>query len=244
MDERVKQLIDRAKENLKRVKEGSRSEIKKEKLALMIDHTFLKPDARGSDIKRLLDEAIENRFWSICIPQVFVPSVAEKAKRAGVKIVTVVGFPLGYVSPQIKAEEARWSVEHGADEIDMVIHIGKAKDRKFKEIEGEIKTVVGAANGRLVKVILETALLNDEEKILAALAAEKAGADFVKTSTGFGPGGATVWDVILLKKALGKKLGIKAAGGIKSYEEAKMLIYAGATRLGTSRSIRIISEAP
>jgi len=243
MAENIGKIIEKAKEVYERLERTSFHKIPKKNLSRMIDHTLLKPEAKESDIKRLLQEAIENRFWGICIPQVYLPIVSQDAKKSGVKLITVVGFPLGYVSPEIKARETAWSAERGADEIDMVIHVGKAKDQKFGELEKEIKKVVEAAGDKLVKVILETALLTDEEKVLSALAAKKAGAHFVKTSTGFGPGGATLWDVVLLRTAVGEKMGVKAAGGIRTYKDACKMIQAGATRLGTSRSLKIVSEA-
>lgn len=243
VNEKVREIVEKARALLQVAKERER-DIPKSKLREMIDHTLLKPETREDNVRDLLSEAVQHRFWGICIPPVFLPLISKDAEREGIRAITVVGFPLGYVPSDIKVKETTWSVEQGAQEIDMVLNIGRVKEGRYDEIEREIERVAKAAEGRVVKVILETALLEDEEKVMAAWSSRRAGASFVKTSTGFGPGGATPWDVALLKAAVGEDMGVKASGGIRTYEQARLLIATGATRIGTSRSLNLIREAP
>jgi deoxyribose-phosphate aldolase len=209
------------------------------------DHTLLKPEAREVQIVQLCEEAIEHQFAAVCVNSFYVPLAAKLLKGSKVKVCTVVGFPLGAQLTQVKAFETRRVIFKGAQEIDMVINIGALKDGKLEEVEFDIFEVVKEC--RLLnahcKVILETALLSNEEKIMACKAAIEGGAHFVKTSTGFGPGGATVHDVQLLKETVeGSRLEVKAAGGIRSFADAVQMIKAGATRLGTSATVKIMQE--
>ena len=211
-------------------------------LARMIDHTLLKPDATADKIAQLCFEAKKYHFASVCVNPTNVKLCADLLRNSDVKVCTVIGFPLGATSTEVKVFETRNALENGATEIDMVINIGalKAGDTELvaKDIHEVVKVVHAA--GALVKVIIETALLTDDEKVIASLLAKEAGADFVKTSTGFSSGGATVHDVALMRKAVGPDLGVKAAGGIHTHEEAEQLIAAGATRIGASAGIKII----
>lgn len=213
-----------------------------ESLAGMIDHTLLKPDATADKIAQLCFEAKKYHFASVCVNPTNVKLCADLLKGSDVKVCTVIGFPLGATSTEVKVFETKNALENGATEIDMVINIGalKAKDNELvaRDIHEVVKTAHAA--GALVKVIIETALLTDEEKVVACLLAKEAGADYVKTSTGFSSGGATVHDVALMRKTVGPDLGIKAAGGIHSHEEAEQMIAAGATRIGASAGIKII----
>lgn len=209
-------------------------------LSRFIDHTLLKADAKSEQIHQLCNEAKENNFFSVCVNTSYVSMCVEALKNSTVKVCCVVGFPLGAMDTASKAFETQTAVASGASEVDMVIHIGALKDRRLQYIQDDIKAVVAAAQGRTVKVIIETSLLSNEEKGLACQAALAAGAHFVKTSTGFGGGGATVEDVILMKSIVQNKMEVKASGGIKSSEQALALIQAGATRLGTSSGIEII----
>lgn len=209
-------------------------------IAQSIDHTLLRPDATYQQIQKLTEEAIEYNFFSVCINPYFVATCSEALKDSSVKICTVVGFPLGANSTVVKAYETTRAIKDGADEIDMVINIGALKSQKYLLVEDDIREVVEAAAGKTVKVIIETALLTNEEKIKACQIAEDAGAHFVKTSTGFNGGGATVLDIQLMKESVSSKMKIKASGGIKNIEHAKELLAAGASRLGTSSGIAII----
>jgi len=211
-----------------------------EELAGYIDHTLLKPDATRADIVRLCREARENRFYSVCVNPSYVETAVAELRGSGIKVGAVVGFPLGATTTAVKAYEASEAVAAGAGEIDMVIHVGALKNGEESYVLNDIKSVVRAAEGRTVKVILETALLTVEEKTLACRLAKEAGARFVKTSTGFGPGGATIADIRLMREAVGPEMGIKAAGGIKTPEKFRRLIEAGATRIGTSAGMSII----
>lgn len=211
-----------------------------ENLAGYIDHTLLKPEATGADIVRLCAEAREHKFAAVCINPVYVRTAIEQLRGSAVKVCTVVGFPLGANTTAVKAFEAAEAVENGAAEIDMVINIGALKDGAEDYVYGDIAAVVKAAAGRTVKVILETALLTAAEKTLACRLAEKAGAHFVKTSTGYGPGGATVADIRLLRENVEAVIGIKASGGISTRQAAMELIAAGATRIGTSDGVALI----
>jgi deoxyribose-phosphate aldolase len=207
-----------------------------------IDHTLLKPDATKAQIDKLCDEAKEYGFYSVCVNSSWVEYCAKRLRGSGVKICAVVGFPLGAMDRRAKGSETRHAVEAGADEIDMVINVGELKSGNVKLVEEDIRWVVRSTRQKtVVKVIIEAALLTDDEKILACQLAKKAEADFVKTSTGFAKGGATVTDVALMRRTVGPKMGVKAAGGIRSFQDALNMINAGATRLGTSSSIAIVS---
>ena len=210
------------------------------KLNSYIDHTNLKPEAQIDDIKKLVDEAIENDFYSVCVNGTYVKDIKEYNKD--VKIAVVVGFPLGAMTTRAKAYEAKCAIEDGASEIDMVIAIGRLKDKNYDYVLDDIKAVKEAIGDKTLKVIIETCLLTDEEKIKACELSEKAGADFVKTSTGFSAGGATVADVSLMKKTVGDRLKVKASGGIHTRDEALSLVEAGADRIGASKSIEICKE--
>ena len=210
-------------------------------LSSLIDHTNLRPDALHSDIEILCKEAIQYKFASVCINPVYVSYAKSILKDENPKVCSVVGFPLGADSEEIKYAEARFLIFQGVDEIDMVMNIAFLKERKLDLVKNEIKKVVEAADGNCVKVIIETSLLNQDEKALACNIVMESGAAFVKTSTGFSSSGATLEDVRLIKKLVGDRVGIKASGGIKTKNEALKLIEAGATRIGTSRGVEIIS---
>jgi deoxyribose-phosphate aldolase len=214
-------------------------------VAPLIDHTLLKPEASREDIRRLCDEAVRFGFASVCVNPWYVPLAAERVRGSKVRVCTVAGFPLGATLPQVKIHETEQVIKLGAEEIDMVINIGALKSRQDDVVELDIRGVVDAcrAGGAICKVILETALLTVEEKVRACLAARRAGAAFVKTSTGFGPGGATAEDVALMRAVVGSELGVKAAGGIRSLEDLRKMVSAGATRIGASASVRILEEA-
>ncbi|MGM0260165.1 deoxyribose-phosphate aldolase [Enterococcus sp. AZ102] len=208
----------------------------------MIDHTILKADATKEVVQRIIDEAKKHRFYSVCVNPTWVAFVAEQLKNEPVAVCTVIGFPLGANTPETKAFETNDAIQNGADEVDMVINIGALKSGMLELVERDIRAVVDTAKDRaLVKVIIETALLTDEEIVTACELAKKAGADFVKTSTGFSTGGAKVDHVRLMRTTVGPEMGVKASGGIHSEADALALVEAGATRLGTSASIAIIS---
>ena len=209
-------------------------------LSSLIDHTNLRPDALHSDIEILCKEAIQYKFASVCINPVYVSYAKSILKDENPKVCSVVGFPLGADSEEMKYAEARFLIFQGADEIDMVMNNSLLKERKIDLVKNEIKKVVEAADGNCVKVIIETSLLNQDEKALACNIVMESGAAFVKTSTGFSSSGATLEDVRLIKKVVGDRVGIKASGGIKTKNEALKLIEAGATRIGTSRGVEII----
>ena len=211
-----------------------------ELIAQCIDHTLLRPEATFAQIHNLTDEAKQHRFFSVCVNPSYVATCAEQLKGSGVQVCTVVGFPLGANSSAAKAFETTHAIKDGADEIDMVINIGALKSQKYLLVEEDIRDVVFAAEGKVVKVIIETSLLTDEEKIKACQLAEKAGANFVKTSTGFNGGGATVEDIKLMKESVSNTIGIKASGGVRDLETAKKMLAAGATRLGTSAGVYIV----
>lgn len=213
--------------------------------ASLIDHTLLKPEASESDIKKLCDEAAEFGFASVCVNPVWVKKASGFLQGSNVPVCTVIGFPLGATLSDVKAYEARRAIFNGASEVDMVINIGALKSGDDCAVEDDIKAVVEAAheNGILCKVIIETALLTDEEKVRACLASKNAGADFVKTSTGFAKGGATVDDVNLMRRTVGKDLGVKASGGVKGIDDARAMFEAGATRIGASVGVKIAQEA-
>ncbi|MDU2584707.1 MAG: deoxyribose-phosphate aldolase [Anaerococcus prevotii] len=210
------------------------------KLNSYIDHTNLKPEAGISEIKTLVDEAIANDFYSVCVNSTYVKDI--KAYNKDVRIAAVVGFPLGAMATRAKAYEAKCAVEDGASEIDMVIPIGRLKDKDYDYVLEDIKACKEAIGDNILKVIIETCLLTDEEKIKACELAEEAGADFVKTSTGFSTGGANASDVKLMKETVGDRLEVKASGGIHTRKEAIDMIEAGASRIGASKSIEICKE--
>lgn len=212
-------------------------------LAAMIDHTLLKPDATKDQVLTLCREAREYSFASCCVNPTWVPTVAECLKGSPVKTCVVIGFPLGANSTMVKAMETRDAVAAGADEVDMVINVGALKAGDYDMVRRDIEAVVEAAQGRIVKVIFETALLTDEEKIQACHLSKQAGADFVKTSTGFGPGGATAHDIELMRKTVGKYMGVKASGGIRDLAKAQEMVKAGANRIGASASVAIVKGA-
>jgi deoxyribose-phosphate aldolase len=214
-------------------------------IARYIDHTLLKPEASQEQIARLCHEAREYGFAAVCVNPTNVKLCARLLKDSPVKVCTVVGFPLGATPPQVKAYEARQAVADGAQELDMVINIGALKSRDYELVERDIANVARVAhdNGAICKAIIEAALLTDEEKVKACTLAKTAGADYVKTSTGFGPGGATVEDVLLMRRTVGPEMGLKAAGGIRSFEDVKNMISAGATRIGASAGVKIVQQA-
>lgn len=214
-------------------------------IARYIDHTLLKPDASQDQIAQLCYEARTYGFASVCINPAQVKLAAQLLKDSNVAVCTVVGFPLGAIPGTVKAFETQQAIRDGATEIDMVINIGALKSKDYATVKEDIAAVVRAAHAAnaLVKVIIEAALLTDEEKVIASHLSKLAGADFVKTSTGFGPGGATAKDVALMRKVVGPNIGVKAAGGVRSYADAKTMIAAGATRLGASAGVRIVKEA-
>lgn len=212
-------------------------------IAKMIDHTALKPDTTKEQILQLINEAKKNKFASVCVNPTWVKQASEELKDSGVNVCTVIGFPLGANTTATKVFEAADAIKNGATEVDMVINIGELKDKNDVYVEQDIKAVVEAAKGQvLVKVIIETCLLTQEEKVRACELAKKAGADFVKTSTGFSKSGATAEDVKLMRKTVGKDMGVKASGGIHTREDALKMIEAGATRIGASSGVSIISE--
>lgn len=210
-------------------------------LAKYIDHTILKPEATPNDIRRLCSEATEHHFAAVCVNPCYVDLAASLLAGTGVNVATVIGFPLGANLSSVKAFEAKQAILHGADELDMVINIGAAKLGLWEALLYDIQHVIVEANKKTVKVIVETALLTEEEKRKVCQIVLESGADYIKTSTGFVPGGATVADVKLFKSIVGDKIGIKASGGVRTLEDAKAMIAAGATRLGTSAGIHIIS---
>ncbi|WP_124058818.1 deoxyribose-phosphate aldolase [Vaginisenegalia massiliensis] len=209
-----------------------------------IDHTLLKADATQDMVNQLIKEAKEHQFMSVCVNPTWVSHAAQALKGSSVKVCTVIGFPLGANSSKVKAFEAQIAIEDGADEIDMVINIGAAKDGLWDLVKEDIKAVVRAANHRaLVKVIIETCLLTQDEITLACRKAKEAGADYVKTSTGFSTGGATVEDIRLMRQVVGPKVGVKASGGVGNYQEALAMIEAGASRIGASKGVSIMEAA-
>ena len=210
------------------------------KLNKYIDHTLLKADASQEQIETLIEEAKKYDFASVCVNPTWVSFAAQALKATDVKVCTVIGFPLGANTPELKAFETSDAIQNGANEVDMVINIGALKSRNFDLVERDIRAVVEAAKGTLVKVIIETCLLTDDEKVKACQIAQKAGADFVKTSTGFSTGGVTVADVALMRKTVGPDMGVKASGGARSYEDALAFIKAGATRIGASSGVAIM----
>ena len=210
-------------------------------LAKYIDHTLLRTDAQRADVAKLIEEAKAYHFASVCVSPIWVSYVSEALRDTGIKTCTVIGFPQGATPSVVKAFETKQAVADGADEVDMVIAIGRLKDGDDAYVKADIEAVVRAAHGKaLTKVIIETCLLTDEEKRRACLLAKEAGADFVKTSTGFAAGGATAADVRLMRESVGEAMGVKAAGGIRSRADAEAMLAAGATRLGTSSGVKIV----
>jgi deoxyribose-phosphate aldolase len=211
----------------------------------MIDHTLLKPDATQDQIAQLCYEARKHQFASVCVNPSHVKLCADLLKDSGVVVCTVIGFPLGATSTETKVFEAQQAVRDGAAEVDMVNNVGALKSRDYELVERDIASVARAvhAGGAILKVIIEAALLTDEEKVAGCQLAKIAGADFVKTSTGFGPGGATAEDVALMRRVVGPRMGVKASGGIRTYADAKKMVAAGASRLGASASVKIVQGA-
>ncbi len=211
----------------------------------LIDHTLLKPEATGDDIRKLCREARQYGFASVCVNPYWVPLAAAELSGSPVKVCTVAGFPLGATPTAIKRAEAEAAARAGAQEVDMVINVGALRSGDLETVYQDIQAVADACHraGAIVKVILETALLDDNQKATACALARMAGADFVKTSTGFGPSGATARDVALMRLAVGSEMGVKAAGGIRSLEDLQRMVAAGATRIGASASVRIVEAA-
>lgn len=209
--------------------------------AKMIDHTLLKTDAQKKDLDKLLLEAKRYNFMSVCVSPIWVKYAAEQLKDTNVKVCTVIGFPQGATPTEVKVFETKNAIENGATEVDMVIPVGVLKDKDYIAVENDIRAVVEAAKSKaLTKVIIETCLLTDEEKIMACKLSKSAGADFVKTSTGFSTDGATVKDIRLMRETVGEQMGVKASGGVRSREDADAMIKAGATRIGTSNGVKIV----
>ncbi|MBS5949048.1 MAG: deoxyribose-phosphate aldolase [Clostridium sp.] len=214
--------------------------MKKNELAKMIDHTILKPEATEKEVEKLCKEALEYNFASVCINPSMVEKAVEMLKGSDVKVCTVIGFPLGATTTEVKAFETEDVIKKGATEVDMVINVGKLKEGNLGYVKKDIEAVVNAAKGKaLTKVIIETCLLTDEEKVTACKLSKEAGADFVKTSTGFSTGGATAKDIKLMRETVGEELGVKASGGVRSLEDAELMIENGASRIGASASIAI-----
>ncbi|MGQ9552235.1 MAG: deoxyribose-phosphate aldolase [Candidatus Bathycorpusculaceae bacterium] len=217
----------------------------REQLAKLIDYTLLKPIATKDDVRRLCEEAETYGFWSVCVNPVYVKFAASILSRSDVKVCSVVGFPFGANTTEVKAFEAGKAVDDGADEIDMVMNIGAFKSGDYEFVKADIRSVVDrvkSEKGIVVKVIIETALLSEDEKVLACRLVKDSGADFVKTSTGFNAPGATAHDVKLMRETVGPNFGLKASGGIRTYQDAVILIEAGANRIGTSSGIAIIEK--
>lgn len=223
----------------------NKKSVQNKNIASFIDHTILKPDATQAQIVQLCAEARENKFASVCVNPTHVRLCAQLLKGSGVDTCTVVGFPLGANTPAVKSFETEDVVTSGATEVDMVINVGALKSKNYEAVLDDIVAVTEAAHegGAIVKVIIEAALLTDEEKVIACQLSQAAGVEFVKTSTGFGPGGATVEDVALMRKTVGPDMGVKAAGGIRRLQDAQAMIAAGATRIGASAGVAIVKEA-
>ena len=211
-------------------------------IAALIDHTLLKPEATAADIRKVCAEARHYGFASVCVNPYWVRLVAEELAGSSVKVCSVVGFPLGASATEIKVAETAAAIRDGAQEIDMVLNIGELRGGNHDAVRADIKAVVEAAHsgGAIVKVILETALLDDQQKVAGSLLSKEAGADFVKTSTGFGPGGATAADVALMRRTVGPAMGVKASGGVRTLEDLKTMAAAGANRVGASASVKIV----
>lgn len=240
--ERVRQIIGAG---ATRVSARSGVNAVPQDIVKFIDHTLLKPEATPAEIEKLCKEAKEYHFASVCVNPPYAKQCAQILRGTDVAVCVVVGFPLGAHTTETKVFETKQAIADGAAEIDMVINIGLLKAQQDRQVYGDIKAVVDAAHAAnaIVKVIIEAALLTDDEKVRACQLSKDAGADFVKTSTGFGPGGATVHDVALMSRAVSGELGVKAAGGIRNYEQAQAMIQAGATRIGASAGVKIVQEA-
>ncbi len=238
----VKNIVEQGAERIA-AGPGVGKEIKNSQIARMIDHTLLKPEATPEDIKQLCSEAAEFNFASVCVNPGYVKLSSDLLKDTDVKVCTVIGFPLGATTTEVKRFETEQAIANGAEEIDMVINIGRLKSGDYDYVFNDINQVVLAAkrNNAVCKVIIETALLTDEEKVKACLLAKEAKADFVKTSTGFSKGGATAGDVALMKFVVGSAVGVKASGGIRSLEDAEKMIAMGADRIGASASVKIVT---
>jgi len=239
----VKNIVDVGASRIAAGK-GIGNSLKDKNIASKIDHTMLKPDATPAEITELCEEAKEYHFASVCVNPGYVSLCASLLRGTEVRVCTVVGFPLGANTTEVKKFETEHAIHNGATEIDMVINVGRLKAGDYEYVEKDVSRVVQIAksNNALVKVIIEAALLSDEEKVKACLICKKVGADFVKTSTGFSKGGATVGDVALMKYVVGSSIGVKAAGGIRSKEEAEAMISSGADRIGASASVKIVSS--
>jgi deoxyribose-phosphate aldolase len=241
----IRRIVEQvAQQVLAQLEEQQRGAQEKDSFAQFFDHTLLKADGTEEQIGQLCQEAREFGFASVCINPINVELSAQLLAGSGVLVCTVVGFPLGATFTQAKVFETEMVLRHGASEVDMVINVGALKSENYDLVKSDIAAVAGACHkgGAILKVIIEAALLTDHEKEIACQLAMSAGADFVKTSTGFGPGGATVEDVALMRKVVGPTLGVKAAGGIRTYEDAKAMIAAGASRIGASASVMIMQE--
>lgn len=243
--ETVKKILDNGADRIA-AGIGVGEHVQDQGIARMIDHTLLKPDATEDDVRKLCDEAAKYEFASVCINPCYVKLSSDLLKGTNVKVCTVIGFPLGASTTEIKRLEAEQTIENGAQEVDMVINVGMLKQAKYDYVFNDINQVVLAAkrNRVVAKVIIETALLSDEEKVKACLISKEAKADFVKTSTGFSKGGATASDVALMKYVVGSSVGVKASGGIRSREDAEEMIASGADRIGASASVKIVSGEP
>jgi deoxyribose-phosphate aldolase len=253
IDKITKEVMERLREQMKSqgvpgteagTPATSKPRLSAVELAQYIDHTLLKPEAPQSQFEQLCNEALQYKFKSVCVNSSWVPFVAKKLRGTGIKICSVIGFPLGEMDSRSKAFETRSAIASGADEIDMVINVGALKSRNLKLVEEDIRAIKRACRSNtILKVIIETGLLSEEEKVLACEIAKKADADFVKTCTGFLGGGATVPDIELMRKVVGPKIGVKASGGIRNFEQAMALIHAGANRLGCGSSVAVITGA-
>ncbi len=242
LNEKMKLMDSEKKESSQ--KQSANLGISPAELARYIDHTLLKPGSVKEQFEQLCNEAIQYKFYSVCVNSGWVEFVAKKLRGSGVKVCSVIGFPLGEMETRSKAFEARNALEHGANELDMVINIGALKSRNLKLVEEDIRAIKRASRSNtILKVIIETSLLTDEEKILACEIAKKADADFVKTSTGFSTSGATVADIALMRRIVGPNMGVKASGGITDYNKAVALIRAGANRLGCGSSVAVVTGA-
>jgi len=237
--DRLRQTLDRVRELPKVVP----TELRADELAAMIDHTALKADTTPPMIDTLCSEAYEHGFASVCVNSVYIPQCVQRLEGSGVAVCSVIGFPLGATLTDVKVHEAQRVIEEGATEVDMVIQVGLLKAREDRRVHEDITAVaeVCHAQDAIVKVIIETAMLTDREKVIACQIAVQAKADFVKTSTGYGGGGATVFDVALMREAVGPKLGVKASGGIRTRDDVEEMIAAGATRIGASAGVKIVT---
>ncbi|NVO20542.1 MAG: deoxyribose-phosphate aldolase [Bacteroidetes bacterium] len=250
IDKITKEVMQRLNEKLGDAAQGNISgpavakKMSQAELAAYIDHTLLKPEAVESQFAQLCDEAIQYKFKSVCVNSSWVPFVAKRLRGTGVIVCSVIGFPLGGMDTRSKAFEARSAIENGATELDMVINVGALKSGNLKLVEEDIRAIKRACRSTtILKVILETGLLSESEKVIACEISKKAGADFVKTSTGFSGSGATVEDIALMRRVVGPSMGVKASGGIRNFEQAVALINAGANRLGCGSSIAVITGA-